>query len=154
MAVERTITAIIIHCSASKDGKALSREALEAMHKARGFRTIGYHYIIEPNGDLVTGRPESEIGAHVEGHNAHSIGVCMIGTERFGADAWAALRSLVRALLRYYPLATVRGHRDYSPDLDRDGKIERNEWTKTCPGFDVATWLANDCIPSQEDILA
>lgn len=152
--MSRPINAIIIHCSGSRDGKPVSREALEAMHKARGFRTIGYHYVIEPNGDLVTGRPESEVGAHVEGHNARSIGVCMIGTERFSVEAWAALRLLVHNLQRRYPQAIVRGHRDYSPDLDGDGKIERNEWTKTCPGFDVATWLANDCMPSQEDILS
>ncbi len=151
--MNRAITDIIIHCSGSKDGKPVSRESLEAMHKARGFRAIGYHYVIEPNGDVVTGRPEAEVGAHVEGHNAHSIGICMIGTERYSVEAWAALRLIVRSLQRRYPKATIKGHRDYSPDLDKDGKIERNEWIKTCPGFDVAEWLHTGGIPSQEEIL-
>lgn len=149
----RRIRLIVIHCSASQDGRAKSMERLVEEHKARGFRTIGYHYIIEPSGLRLVGRLESEIGAHVEGHNAESIGVCVIGTKKFTRPAWLKLRDTVRELQIKYPKAVVCGHRDLSPDLDKDGKIEPNEWTKLCPSFDVATWMSKGMAPVDGQIL-
>ena len=149
----RPIHAIVIHCSASKDGKALSREELVREHQARGFRTIGYHWVIEPDGTRVAGRPESEIGAHVEGHNADTIGVCMIGTKQFSRAAWASLAALVKRLQAAYPGVKARGHRDYSPDLDHDGKIEPCEWVKLCPNFDVASWISSGFVPPTGSVL-
>lgn len=143
----RRIEKIVVHCSASPDGKAKSLERLVEEHKARGFRTIGYHYLIEPSGLRIVGRLEDEIGAHVEGHNAHSIGICMIGTKKFTREAWLKLRDTVRELLVKYPQAAVLGHRDFSPDLNKDGKITPNEWIKLCPSFDVATWVRGGMEP-------
>ena len=149
----RTIRAIVIHCSASKDGVAKSREDLVREHQARGFRTIGYHWVVEPDGRIVAGRPEAEIGAHVEGHNADTIGVCMIGTKAFKPAAWASLAALVKRLQAAHPGAKVCGHRDYSPDLNHNGKIEPNEWIKLCPNFDAATWVAAGYTPKAENVL-
>jgi len=148
----RNIDAIVIHCSASKDGVAKSREQLEAEHKARGFRTIGYHYVVEPDGTLMVCRPEADVGAHVEGHNATTIGVCMIGTQKWDRRAWDTLRSVVGSLKRKYPKARVCGHRDFSPDLNKNGKVDRNEWIKLCPNFDVATWVKTGT-PEVENVI-
>ena len=136
----RNINFIVWHCSASPNAKPLTREQLVAEHKARGFRTIGYHYVIEPDGKVILGRPESEVGAHVEGHNSDSIGICMIGYDAFTAQQWDAARNLAKAMTEKYPKAKHCGHRDFSPDLNHNGKIEPNEWIKLCPNFDVKSW--------------
>lgn len=139
----RRITLIVVHCSASPDGKPKTLERLIEEHQARGFRTVGYHYIIEPSGLRLMGRPLGEIGAHVEGHNANSVGICMIGTKKFTKAQWEKLKITVSELIVKFPTARVVGHRDLSPDKNKDGKITSNEWVKLCPSFDVATWLAN-----------
>ena len=149
----RRIEGIVIHCSATQDGKEVSREQIEREHKARGFRTIGYHYLIEPSGLIFVGRTEGEIGSHVSGHNAFTIGVCMIGTKRFTPKAWDALKKLCNELLAKYKDAYVKGHRDFSPDLDGDGQIEPKEWIKLCPNFDVASWKENGMTPLKENVL-
>jgi N-acetyl-anhydromuramyl-L-alanine amidase AmpD len=53
-----------------------------------------------------------------------------------------AMHSLVRDLWRRYPEARVVGHRDLSPDIDKNGKIERWEWIKKCPCFDAVPEFA------------
>lgn len=149
----RKIKFIVIHCSASKNGDArITAEVIDRWHRERGFAKIGYHYVIEVDGELVIGRPEEEIGAHVAGSNANSIGVCMVGTDRFTAAQWLTLRQLVQGLRHKYPEARVLGHRDFSPDKDGDGTIEEWEWLKTCPGFDVTAWIARDYDPFQENV--
>lgn len=148
----RAIRHIIIHCSASKNGDSrVTLERIDDWHRARGFRKIGYHYVIEVDGLMRAGRGESEIGAHVEGSNADSIGVCMVGTDRFSPAQWQQLDSIVRHLKDAYPAADVKGHRDYSPDKNGDGIVQRWEWLKTCPGFDVADWLAAG-MPKAENV--
>ena len=149
----RGITKIVWHCSGTKDGRPVTLEALIAAHKARGFRTIGYHWVIEPDGKIIKGRPESEVGAHVEGHNHDSIGICLIGSERFTQAAWNSARLLGLQVEDRYPAAHHYGHRDFSPDLNGDGKIQKCEWIKTCPGFDVHDWRDAGFIPKEEDIL-
>lgn len=147
----RSIDAIVIHCAATPEGRPVSLAQITAMHKARGFRTVGYHYVILLDGTVAKGRPEAEVGAHVEGHNAHSIGVCYIGG--LAADAKtpkdtrtdaqrAALADLVKDMHARYPKARICGHRDFSPDLNKDGVIQPREWMKACPSFDVAAWWA------------
>jgi N-acetylmuramoyl-L-alanine amidase len=42
------------------------------------------------------------------------------------------------------PDENVKGHRDWSPDLDGDGEIEQNEWLKDCPCFNVREFMDND----------
>ena len=80
----RTITLIIIHCSATSEGKSLSAEACRQDHILhRGFRDIGYHFYITRDGEIHRGRALEKIGAHCRNHNTHSIGVCYEG----GLDA-------------------------------------------------------------------
>ena len=157
----RPIKLIVIHCSASPNGRWTTTADIDAWHKKRGFlrqpaarlqfnpelTSIGYHHVIYTNGVIAAGRAHEEVGAHVTGHNADSLGIAMIGTDRFSPAQWIALRELINALTQQqgnrpprYPNARVVGHRDLSPDRNGNGVVEPQEWLKTCPGFDVATW--------------
>ena len=115
----RTITLIIIHCSATPEGKSLSAEACRQDHILhRGFRDIGYHFYITRDGEIHRGRALEKVGAHCRNHNTHSVGVCYEG----GLDANGkpkdtrtleqkrALLALLRELKRQYPKALVVGH--------------------------------------------
>ncbi len=145
MIPHRKINKIVVHCSATKEGKDHTVEDIKHWHKQRGFADIGYHYVIYRDGSVHKGRPESIAGAHVQGHNRDSIGVCYIG----GLDAngkakdtrtEAQRRTLVvllRSLKAKYPNARIVGHRDLSPDLNGNGKVDRWEWMKECPSFDA-----------------
>ena len=148
--MKRHIEYIIIHCSATRADRDFTPSQLEAAHRARGFRGTGYHYYVRRDGTVVNTRPIEQPGAHCRGYNAHSIGICYEGgldTQGRPADTRtpeqrAALRLLVWQLLGVIG-KNVRlcGHRDLSPDLDGDGTVEPEEWTKQCPCFDVATEL-------------
>ena len=76
---KRNISLIVLHCSATRVNQNFTIEQLEACHKARGFQSVGYHYYITKDGTLYPGRPESQMGAHAKGFNAHSIGICYEG---------------------------------------------------------------------------
>ena len=132
----RKIDEIIIHCSATPEGRDHSVADVTAWHRARGFRTIGYHYLVHIDGRVERGRPESEIGAYCLGHNARSIGVCYVGglasdcktpKDTRTPEQRRMLRELVKGLQRKYRGAKVYGHRDFA--------------AKACPCFDVATEL-------------
>lgn len=137
---------ITIHCSATTDKQDLTVSDIDRMHRQRGFLKVGYHYVIRRDGTIDTGRLENQVGAHVEGHNKGNIGVCWIGginskTKKAEDNRTQAqkdaLVKLVTDLRTRYPEAQVRGHRDWSPDLNKDGKIQKNEWMKECPCFDA-----------------
>lgn len=118
------------------------------MHRDRGWRKIGYHHVIEVDGARKAGRPEAEIGAHVAGSNADSIGVVMVGTARFSPAQWEELAALAREIDARYPGIVWWGHRDYSPDMNGDGIIEPREWFKLCPGFSVSEWRMSGMDPA------
>lgn len=143
----RDIRAIVIHCSATPDGKPFTIADIDRWHRERGWRKVGYHRVIHVDGSVHVGRKLKEIGAHVAGQNSHTVGICMIGTRRFTLAQWGALANLVAELRLLYPAANVQGHRDYSPDLNGDGIIEPWEFMKECPGFDVAEWLTGGMQP-------
>lgn len=150
----RSIRHIVIHCSASMNGDArITRDVIDGWHREKGWNGVGYHYVIHVDGSTLVGRPEAVIGAHVAGENATSIGVCMIGTDRFTVEQWHALRALVRELALRYPGADVLGHRNFSPDKNGDGVIEPWEWFKTCPGFSARDWLAGNMQPPAKHVL-
>lgn len=75
----RTINQIIIHCSATPEGRDYTAADIDRWHRQRGFHGIGYHYVIRLDGTIEHGRPVEQIGAHCKGHNATTIGVCYIG---------------------------------------------------------------------------
>lgn len=139
------------HCSATPPSRSYTVEDLTLDHKARGFRTIGYHWYITRDGVRHKGRNEHELGAHVKGFNNHNIGICLEGgiNEQGKAefnfteaqiDEWLLL---VKEIQGRHKLALdkFRGHRDWSPDKNGDGKITSIDWLKECPTFDVQSKL-------------
>lgn len=145
----RKIDMIVIHCSATRADVPLSPRQLDEMHRQRGFDGCGYHYYVRRDGEICTMRPVDRPGAHAKGYNQHSIGVFYEGgLDEQGRPADTrtelqkrSLRVLVRVLAMDFQTRRIVGHRDLSPDLDGDGVIEPEEWTKVCPCFDVGTEL-------------
>ncbi len=153
---------IVIHCSATREDRDFTEKQVSESHVARGFGKWGYHYYIRKDGRVVPMRAENETGAHdnfiVPGekvsYNRRSIGVCYEGGLDKNGKAKdtrtqaqkEAMEKLVREICSRYEIWDVLGHRDTSPDKDGDGVVERNEWMKLCPCFDVkkeyATWLS------------
>lgn len=126
----RKIDRIIIHCSDTPAGRYTTVADIDRWHRERGFKKIGYHYVIYLNGAIHKGRSETEIGAHCKGYNAHSIGICYVGGKENGkakdtrTDAQKeSLLFLLRDLKKRYPQAKICGHRD----LD----------ARDCPCFDA-----------------
>ena len=133
----RKITDIIIHCSATPEGKAFTVADIDRWHRQRGFDCIGYHYVIYLDGSVHKGRAIEKQGAHCKGHNAQSIGICYIGgcaadgktpKDTRTPEQRAALRQLVQQLQKAYPGSTVHGHNEYNK-------------AKACPSFNVKTDL-------------
>ena len=129
---KRTIKELIVHCSATPEGKDYNVDTIRQWHLQRGFSDIGYHYVIYRDGSIHTGRDESIIGAHCTGHNANSIGVCYIGgcasdgktpKDTRTAQQKQSLVKLLKELKTKYPQASIHGHRDFS--------------SKACPSFDA-----------------
>ena len=127
----RTITEIIIHCSATREGQAFTAKDIDRWHRQQGYTMIGYHYVILLNGTVEKGRPIKQIGAHCKGHNAHSIGICYIGgLDQSGNPCDTrteqqrhAMKKLIETLLVRYKNATVHGHREFA--------------NKDCPCFNI-----------------
>lgn len=134
----RSITLIVVHCSANRAGSALRLADIDRHHRSLGWKGCGYHYVIPTDGTLEEGRPEAEVGAHCRHHNRHSIGICYIGglsADGTPADTRteaqrATLRRLLASLHRRFPRALIVGHRDLDP-------------LKACPCFDAAKEYAD-----------
>ena len=71
--------AIIIHCSATRAEQDITAADIESWHRARGFWTIGYHYVIRLDGTIEPGRDVTLDGAHCMGWNKRAIGICYVG---------------------------------------------------------------------------
>lgn len=136
-AAQEPIDLIVIHCTATPEGRDVSVADIDHWHRQRGFRCIGYHYVIGLDGTIHTGRLLNETGAHCRGHNAHSIGICYVGgldkhfhpkDTRTEAQRAALLR-LLTTLKHQYPMAVIRSHRDLA--------------AKSCPCFDATSEYAN-----------
>ena len=127
----RKINEIIIHCSATKEGMDFNAKDIDRWHKQRGFKKIGYHYVIKLDGTVEKGRGLEEVGAHCTNHNRNSIGICYVGgLDKAGKPKDTrtqaqkeALWNLLRILLCKYPTANVHGHNEFA--------------NKACPCFDV-----------------
>ena len=129
----RTVSLIILHCSATREGQSFGFEQCRADHiRHRHFKDIGYHFYITRDGEIHRGRSLEKVGAHCLNHNRHSIGICYEG----GLDKQGhpqdtrtlaqkgSLLALLRELKRIYPNALIVGHHDLNPQ-------------KACPCFDV-----------------
>ena len=128
----RPVNKIIVHCTATPEGRAHTVKDVDTWHRQRGFNGIGYHYLIGINGEVWTGRPIEKAGAQTEGYNAASIGVAYVG----GMDKEMknpkdtrtpaqkdSLAKLLKELVIKYPNAEIYGHRDFAK--------------KACPSFDA-----------------
>jgi N-acetylmuramoyl-L-alanine amidase len=141
----REIKHIVIHCSATIENQFFDASTIDAWHKKRGWSGIGYHYVVLLDGSVEKGRPDEKIGAHVKSFNSNSIGVvyiCGLDTNKNPKDTRTALQKecfleLLKRLKWLYPKAKISGHRDFSPDLNKNGTIEPNEFVKMCPCFDA-----------------
>ena len=135
---KRTINEIIVHCTATPEVRIETVQSIRNMHKAKGWSDIGYHYLIGLNGERWEGRNVNLIGAHCEGHNSNSIGVCYVG----GVDKKMqakdtrtekqkdALVALLKDLRKLYPKAKIYGHHDFNKG-------------KSCPCFDAKNEYKN-----------
>ena len=135
----RRINEIIVHCSATPEGKNFTVEDITRWHKERGWSTIGYHYVVYLDGSVHRGRDVNVAGAHCSGHNSYSIGVCYIGgCDKTGKKAKDTrtdaqkygLRGLLENLKELYPKARIVSHHDYEPG-------------KACPSFDATKEYAS-----------
>lgn len=128
----RSINKIILHCTATPEGRNVSVDTIREWHTSKGWSDIGYHYIVALNGDIIKGRPVEIQGAHVRGQNRGSIGIAYVG----GVDSNLAakdtrteaqissLNYFICNLLDEFPKATLHGHNEFS--------------NKACPSFDVS----------------
>tara|TARA_Y100000592_G_scaffold4422_1_gene6385 strand:- start:3115 stop:3516 length:402 start_codon:yes stop_codon:yes gene_type:complete len=98
----REIAALVIHHAAA----LTTLDEIDKWHRARGWRGVGYHYVVEPDGRLRLGRREDEAGAHARGRNHDTIGICVAVDARDGipSAAWDQLVSLTRDLMRRHGL--------------------------------------------------
>ena len=127
----RRITKIILHCTATPEGRDVSVDDIRQWHLDRGWSDIGYHYVIDINGNLQEGRPLTRAGAHVRGYNKGSIGIAYVGgvdanlkpKDTRTEDQKGRLKALILDLMDEYPEATLHGHNEFS--------------NKACPSFDV-----------------
>lgn len=129
----RPMNEIIVHCSATPEGRPVTVKEIDAWHRARGWSGIGYHFVIHLDGRVEAGRPIGRIGAHVAGHNTGTIGIVYIGgLDRAGdtpkdtrtAKQKEALTARLIALRDRYGIQKVSGHNEYAP--------------KACPSFDAS----------------
>jgi len=134
----RKINEIIVHCTATPEGKDFKAVDIDKWHKQKGWDGIGYHHVVDLDGTVEPGRPESKVGAHCYGHNQNSIGVVYIGgvasdgktpKDTRTSQQKAALVKLLTELKHKYPGATIHGHRDFA--------------NKACPSFDATTEYKN-----------
>lgn len=135
---KRNIEELIVHCSATPEGKDYTVDNIRQWHLAEGFSDIGYHYVIYRDGSIHIGRNESISGAHCTGHNTISIGICYIGglasdgktpkDTRTPAQKVALLK-LLKELKTKYPKAKIHSHKDFA--------------NKACPSFDATKEYAN-----------
>lgn len=128
-------TLLIVHCAATPPSMNIGLREIRQWHKEKGWLDVGYHFIIRRDGTIEDGRDVGAIGAHCEGKNYTSVGVCLVGGVDAGGKPQAnftpqqmqALKDVLAGLKVEYPEATVHGHREFA--------------AKACPSFDVQRWL-------------
>lgn len=153
-------THITIHCSATAPHLDIGGTDINRWHSKR-FGTlyrcsitgkdIGYAWVIRRNGIIDKGRSELSIGIHTKGHNSANVGVCLVGgVDKEGQPEFnytpmqmTALKVLLGEIQHRHniPDGNIKGHRDWYGDRNKDGVIDRRDWLKDCPCFDVAEWL-------------
>jgi N-acetylmuramoyl-L-alanine amidase len=130
----RDIKYLVVHCTATPEGKTFTAKDINLWHKQKGWSGIGYHYVIALDGSIESGRPEHQIGAHVQGYNDNSLGIVYVGgcdakmqaKDTRTLDQKTALIKLLKQLKLKHPKAVILGHRDFP-------KV-----AKACPSFNAS----------------
>lgn len=128
------IRKIIVHCSDSPDSIDIGVAEIRAWHIGRGWRDIGYHYVIRQSGQTEVGRYENgdsvlegfEIGAHVKGENSDSLAICWVGRSRMTREQYSSLTKLIAHLLKTHGLIPEQVYGHYEFDAN-----------KTCPNINM-----------------
>ena len=131
----KSVRWIILHCSATREDRDYTVEQMMRDHKARGFRTIGYHFYIRRDGTMTQHRRLLEVGAHARPYNRCSIGICYEGgldengksANTLTAAQYERLEALFVELHQLFPEAEIVGHRDLPGTTPKD-----------CPCLDAA----------------
>ena len=129
MLKRENINFLVIHCSDTDDNLNIGALEIHNLHLKFGWDGIGYHKVIRRDGFIEEGRPEFWVGAHVYGYNNNSLGICLIGRNKFTQEQFYSLKKTLQIWKKKYPKAKILGHRDFSYTK------------KTCPNFDVELWL-------------
>jgi N-acetylmuramoyl-L-alanine amidase len=145
MQPRRSTKYLVVHCSATRPSLDVGVKEIRQWHKNQGWSDIGYHYVIRRDGKVERGRAENLVGSHVAGHNANSIGICLVGgvnqkdftkaENNFTKEQFASLKTLLKTLSEKYPGSVVLGHRDFP-------KV-----AKACPSFDARAWAKKEGLP-------
>lgn len=139
----RTIKYIAVHCTAGSQHTTIKE--LQQEFKRKGWKNPGYHYVVAADGTITQLLDEDKVSNGVKGYNSVLINVAYIGgidaegkpVDNRTAAQKASLAGLLGVLRKKYPTATIQGHRDFSPDRNRNGRIEPSEFIKACPCFDA-----------------
>ena len=147
MTQRKQTTQIILHCSATPEGRNVKAKDIKLWHKERGWSDIGYHYVIDLDGTIEEGRKENLVGSHCKGQNHNSIGICYIGgcdKEMYPKDTRTSeqkesLYKLVKSLMEKYKLnlSQIHAHNEFA--------------NKACPSYTIdkfrneyMSWLKKD----------
>ena len=135
----RKINKIIIHCTATPEGREHDVADIRRWHLKRGFNDIGYHYLIHIDGTIEEGRPLNKQGAHCSGQNRGSIGICYVGgmskdmkkakDTRTVKQKDSLILLMIQLMYKYNKDMTIHGHNEYA--------------NKACPSFNVQEEYAN-----------
>ena len=154
------ISKLIIHCSANGPNSKIGAYEIRKYHTlpeaqgGRGFEDIGYHFVIKRDGTVEQGRKLEYQGAHCTGHNANSIGICLVGgvdvsgrpDDNFTLLQREALAMMLRAMRQRWPNATIHGHCEFAnkacPVMDVDKFLQEHGIDKDphIPPWDTKSW--------------
>ena len=144
MTTHRTIKYLVVHCTATSPSASVV--SLQRYWRQKlGWKSPGYHFVVEPNGHVEALLPTSRVANGAKGFNAVSIHMAYIGglsPSGRGSDTRTdaqrrSLRTLLTRLHAQFPAARILGHRDLSPDRNGNGRIDPWEWIKECPCFNA-----------------
>jgi N-acetylmuramoyl-L-alanine amidase len=138
----RKIDYIIVHCTAT--APSVKHQTILDGWRRKGWSHNGYHWLIDAHGVGVRLQDDETPSNGVLGHNHNSVNVCYIGGIENGKtkdtrtdEQKGMLEMIISDYRKKYPKAKIVGHRDLSPDKNKNGIIESNEWVKICPCFDA-----------------
>jgi N-acetylmuramoyl-L-alanine amidase len=151
----RQINYIVFHCTAGPQTQSV--EDIKAYWKSKGWKNPGYHIMIDAAGTIHRLQPIDKISNGVAGYNKNAVHCSYIGgidqhgraVDNRTAEQLQSMEQVLNEWHALLPNAVICGHRDFSPDKNRNGKIEPGEWIKSCPSFEVKDWLAQIGFKSQ-----